>query len=156
MKPIPVYADTSVFGGVFDDEFMLASRIFFQQVRANRFLLKLSALVRYELEPAPAHIREYFLNMTETCDIFEIPDEAILLRDYYLKSGIVGQSSVADALHVAHATILRCQLIVSWNFKHIVHFRKIPLYNKINREAGYAEIDICTPQEAIRHEEEKI
>ena len=38
----------------------------------------------------------------------------------------------ADALHVAQATVASCRVIVSWNFKHIVHFAKIPLYNAVN------------------------
>ena len=33
---------------------------------------------------------------------------------------------------VALATVSKCSLIVSWNFKHIVHFEKIPLYNAVN------------------------
>lgn len=52
------------------------------------------------------------------------------------------------------ATVLDCWTIVSWNFKHIVHARKIPLYNGVNRAQGYKEIAIHTPQEVIEYEEE--
>lgn len=47
MPPIRVYADTSVFGGVFDSEFQSASRTFFDQVRGGRFQHVTSALVQY-------------------------------------------------------------------------------------------------------------
>jgi hypothetical protein len=47
-------------------------------------------------------------------------------------------------------------MIVSWNFRHIVHYEKIPLYNAINVREGYFPIGIYTPQEVIEYEEEKI
>ncbi len=47
-----------------------------------------------------------------------------------------------------------CHAIVSWNFRHIVHFQKIPLYNAINLANGYGSIAIHTPQEVILYEEE--
>ena len=43
-------------------------------------------------------------------------------------------------------------LIVSWNFKHIVHCEKIPLYNAVNALRGYTSIGICSPLEVIRYE----
>jgi hypothetical protein len=49
-----------------------------------------------------------------------------------------------------------CSLIVSWNFKHIVHFEKIPLYNAINTVNGFQNIAIFSPQEVIKYEEKKI
>jgi hypothetical protein len=67
----------------------------------------------------------------------DIQDEALVLRDSYLKSNIVSKKYSNDALHVALATTSRCSIIVSWNFKHIVHFEKIALYNAINISEGY-------------------
>ena len=61
-----------------------------------------------------------------------------------------------DALHVAVATVSGCSLIVSWNFKHIVHFQKIPLYNAINAIQGYPQIAIFSPLEVIRYEDEEV
>ena len=57
------------------------------------------------------------------------------------------------ALHVALATTNRCRLIVSWNFKHIVHFDKIPLYNGVNLINGYDTLSINTPSEVIDYED---
>ncbi|MCG3198990.1 MAG: hypothetical protein HUU16_04465 [Candidatus Omnitrophica bacterium] len=54
---------------------------------------------------------------------------------------------------MALATILACRVIVSWNFRHIVHFQKIPLYNAVNRLMGYSEIGIHTPLEVIADED---
>ena len=40
-------------------------------------------------------------------------------------------------MHVALATVANARMIVSWNFKHIVNFQKIPLYNAVNKLKGY-------------------
>jgi hypothetical protein len=86
--------------------------------------------------------------------IEEISAEAIQLRDAYLEAGIVGPASRDDAQHVALATVLNCWTIVSWNFRHIVHARKIPMYNGVNQIHGYTEIAIHTPSEVIDYEDE--
>ena len=153
MKPIRVYADTSVFGGVFDEEFASPSRAFFEQVRQGRFQLVLSSLVRDELGAAPSRVLALFENVTEMAGFSEIRPDAVDLQLAYLEAGIVGQPSIADALHVAMATVLECRIIVSWNFRHIVHFQKIPLYNAVNVTRGYAEIAIHAPTEVVGYED---
>ena len=55
-----IYADTSVFGGVFDQEFSEPSRQFFNEIDAGRFVLATSAVVEAEIEPAPEKIRAFF------------------------------------------------------------------------------------------------
>jgi len=52
-----------------------------------------------------------------------------------------------DGLHIAIATISNIDIIVSWNFKHIVHYDKIRLFNSVNIESGYKSIDIYSPME---------
>ncbi len=56
-----------------------------------------------------------------------------------------------DALHVALATVSQCLLIVSWNFRHLVHFQKIPWYNTVNVSNGYHAINIFSPLEVIHY-----
>jgi hypothetical protein len=87
--------------------------------------------------------------------LVEVSPEALQLQQAYLNAGIVGTKRQLDALHVAIATVSMCSIIVSWNFKHIVHFEKIPLYNAINRVNGYHEIAIHTPQEVIVYDEKE-
>ena len=68
-------------------------------------------------------------------------------------AGIVKPKWAADAQHVAAASVNRCRVIVSWNFKHIVHFDKIPLSNGVNLINGYDTLSINTPAEVISYEE---
>jgi len=151
-KILKVYADTSVFGGVFDDDFDKASKTFFRQVREGRFQLVVSPIVQEEIESAPDNVRQFFDEIAELTEITEISEEALQLRKAYTDSGIVTPKSAADAFHVALATVSGCKIIVSWNFRHIVHFQKIPLYQAVNKLKGYDEISIHSPSEVIYEE----
>ncbi len=153
-EPIRVYADTSVFGGVFDDEFSTPSRTFFEQVRQGRFELVVSALVRDELEDAPKTVRDYADAILTNAVEVHVVDDAVGLCDAYIAEQVVTGKSLHDAFHVALATVNDCSVVVSWNFRHIVHFDKILLYNKVNERNGYRPIAIYSPNEVIWYEDE--
>jgi hypothetical protein len=72
-----------------------------------------------------------------------------------LGAKIVTSKWAEDAMHVALATVARCDLIVSWNFEHIVHFQRIPRYNAVNAHQGYAAIAIHSTLEVVPDEDEK-
>jgi len=139
-KTIRVYADTSVFGGVFDEEFASASKTFFDAVRGDRFLLVTSELVRQEIQAAPKNVQELFQEILRVADIAEVTGEVLRLQKAYTNAGILTVRYSTDAMHVALATVSQASLIVSWNFKHIVNFQKIPMYNAVNTLLGYSGV----------------
>jgi len=155
-KQIRVYADTSVFGGIFDEEFDRASKRFFQEVLSNKFVLVTSELVRQEISAGPERVQQYFEEMLAYCEIAEIERQALELQRAYLKEEILSERYATDALHVALATVANVKMIVSWNFKHIVNFKKIPLYNAVNKLNGFDDIEIYSPLEVIENENEEI
>lgn len=152
-EAIRVYADTSVFGGVFDTEFERYSRPFFEQVRLGRFVLMTSALVEDELAGAPPQVSQFFTDLIGLMEWVEVTPEAESLQRAYLEAGVVSERSAEDALHVALATTGRCDVLVSWNFKHIVHRDRGPRYNAVNLLRGYPAVEIRPPAEVIRYEE---
>lgn len=156
MKPHPirVYADTSIFGGVFDEEFEKPSRIFFSQVNSGKFKLVTSIVVLREIEAAPENVRRFFRKMTANVEVSGITEEAIRLQREYIRAGILPAKWSDDALHVALATVSGCGVIASWNFKHIVNFRKIALYNGVNGKYGFSTVSIHSPLEMIEDNEE--
>jgi len=95
-----VYADTSVFGGAFDEEFAEDSQKFFEEVRAGKFELVMSALVEEEVKAAPKRVWNLFNDLSSVAKIFGIGQEVLVLRDAYLSAGIVTQKSMDDATHV--------------------------------------------------------
>lgn len=52
------------------------------------------------------------------------------------------------------ATVAGADIVVSWNFKHIVHFEKIAGYNAVNLLNGYKSIAIFSPREVVSHDQE--
>ena len=153
MKKLRLYADTSFFGGCFDEEFADVSLKLFDEIKKGGFILVLSATILREIKRAPENVRNLFADLNE--EIIEImpeSDEIDNLRDAYLKAGVVGPSSSADAEHIAAATVAEVDLIVSWNFKHIVHFDKIKQYHAVNLLEGYHPIPIHTPKEVANVE----
>ena len=155
-RAIRVYADTSVFGGVFDAEFKKGSQRFFDLVRAGRFQLVISALVEDELDNAPGNVKDFYAEMAEYAELILLSPEAYALQEAYIKANILTDKCEEDALHVALASVSDCAIIVSWNFKHIVNFQKIPLYNAVNMALGYKTIAIHSPMEVTIDDQEKI
>lgn len=151
-KEIRLYADTSVYGGVFDDEFSETSLLFFKQIRIGRFKLVSSDVVSQELQEAPLKVRALFQEYLSDIEIVEITTEALELQHAYIAEGIVPQKAYGDALHVALSTTAGCDGIISWNFKHIVNFQKIPLYNAVNVLHGFNTIFIHSPLEVVNYE----
>ena len=58
-----------------------------------------------------------------------------------------------DAQHIAIASVFKVDLVVSWNFKHIVNYKKIRLYNSVNLKNGYPLIEIRSPREVVDEKE---
>lgn len=83
----------------------------------------------------------------------ELDQDAKELGEQYIKEGILTEKSVNDAYHIAVVTVNRIDILVSWNFKHIVNFDKIEAFNSINLKMGYPEIDIRSPKELIDYED---
>ena len=146
-----IYADTSVYGGTFDAEFERNSKAFFEQVASGRFHLLISPIVRDEVLKAPPAVRSLIEDIGTYADFVPISESALRLQQAYLTAGIVGPKWEADALHVAVVTVENCWAIVSWNFRHIVHFDKIALYNEVNTANGYSGIGIYSPSEVISY-----
>ncbi len=155
MRPMLLYVDTSVFGGVFDAEFMHYSKLFFAMAGSGVFRLVVSNEVVDELASAPPIICQFFNSLRPGLTILEISAEMRRLGGYYLRDGVVGQKSHSDAVHVACATLHVCDGLVSWNYKHITHPRKALLFNLVNTANGYKQLFIDSPKEVIDFENKR-
>ena len=132
--------------------FAAPSKEFFNEVVAGRHNLVISVTIQDEMVHAPEEVRRFYQGIVRQAEIFQPTPAAEALRDAYLAAGILTQKSLEDATHVALATVLGCQAIVSWNFKHIVNFQKIPKYNAVNELNDYNRIDIFSPPEVIDYD----
>ncbi len=149
-RPLRVYADTSVFGGCFDDEFKAESVRFFDEARQGQFVVVVSNVTLDELELAPDPVRSVLAALPpEQVEVVSTSPESDGLRSAYLEAAVVGPASSNDAAHIAVATVSGVDLVVSWNFKHIVHFEKIGGYEGVNSLRGYRSPRIYSPREVI-------
>jgi len=149
MRP-RIYIDTSVFGGCYDVEFEQASCALFERIKNKDFDVYFSEVNETELVNAPQHIRDLVNLIPKDCYNFvKITDEVEELMQKYIENKALGKASENDAYHIAIATINRIDCLISWNFKHIVNFDKIKLFNSVNLAMGYSVIDIRSPLEFL-------
>jgi hypothetical protein len=82
-----------------------------------------------------------------------VTDESLDLARAYIAEKVVGQTSFDDCVHIALATIHKVDILVSWNFKHIVNVYRIRGYNSVNLRLGYSTIEIRSPKDIIGYED---
>ena len=150
MKKFKVYIDTSVIGGCFDKIFQEWSNKLFNEFISGKKIAIISDTVLKELERAPKEVREKINEIPDTfINKYIITDEIRILTEKYMKQKIVSSKFRDDALHIATATVINVDILVSWNFKHIVNLSRIRQFNSINILEGYKELEIRTPQEVL-------
>ena len=150
-----IYIDTSVFGGYFDEEFAEHTIPLFDRLKGGEFILLFSTVTQDELENAPEKVKELVKSLkAESTEFLDTTNDTVDLATEYITEKVVGQTSYADCLHIALATINRADFLISWNFKHIVNVQRIRGYNSINIKNGYRQIEIRSPREFEKYEDD--
>jgi hypothetical protein len=122
--------------------------------RLGNFIPVLSDLTFQEISRAPEPVKQTLAELlTYGPEILPITDDALSLADLYLKRAILTPKYRDDGIHIALASLANVDVVVSWNFKHIVHYDKIRLFNAVNIEQGIKTIAIYSPREVTNYEE---
>ncbi|NAS88936.1 PIN domain protein [ANME-1 cluster archaeon AG-394-G21] len=154
MMRLRIYIDTSVIGGCLDKEFQNASRQLIDKFKQGEMIAVISELTTLELKDAPQEVRDIIREIPEeNIEYVELTEEAVNLARKYIVEGVIGEGKLVDAEHIAIATINRVDVLVSWNFRHIVNLSKIRGYNSVNLKYGYPLLEIRSPLEVITYEE---
>lgn len=149
MKP-RIYIDTSVIGGCFDDEFKEASLALFDEFEKGLKICVFSGMTVDELADAPKFVSDKLFNLTEKSkEYLIVTNEVKELALKYIEAKAVTEKWIGDATHIALATIYKIDVLVSWNFKHIVNLQRIKMFNAVNLINGYSTIEIRTPKEIL-------
>jgi hypothetical protein len=154
MKP-RVYIDTSVIGGCFDEEFSKWSKKLLEQILLGEVIALISDITIDEILDAPMNVQsilEQILN-SKNRELLTADSECRELADAYIVEGAVSEKFYEDALHIALATIHTATVLTSWNFKHIVNLSRIRQYNSVNIKKGYSFVEIRSPRDIIKEEE---
>ena len=151
-----VYIDTSVIGGCYDQEFEEWSNRLFEDFRSGKRIAVVSDITLDELMDAPDRVKEIFENIPDSSvEILTSDNESRELADKYILEKAVTEKYYEDALHIAIATIGQVNVLSSWNFKHIVNLDRIRLYNSVNLKNGYSLLEIRTPREILKFEDDE-
>jgi hypothetical protein len=107
-------------------------------------------------DASPADAAEIRRRIDETHHtVYPISEAMEALALTYIEAGVLPETREADAMHVAAATCLACDYLVSWNHRHMTRPMKRVQYEAVNRLHGYLKTPlICNPFEAcdeIRH-----
>jgi len=158
LKRLRIYLDTSVISHLDAPDALREqadTRKLWEDIRAGKYDVVVSDVVIDELEgcsePKLSYLRSMLGGITYM-DISRTP-EAKRLCDLYFEVGGLPPKSRLDALHIAIATVNSCNIILSWNFKHIVNYRAMTAVEVVNIKEGYAPLRILSPTMLLESED---
>ncbi len=136
-----VYVDTSVVGGAFNRRLVEQTQPFWDAFERGEFKIIISDVLKNEIDPAPQRARDFLASFPEQLieRVVSTP-ESDALAARYIAENVVGPTSLDDCKHIAMATIAGADVLVSWNFKHIVKHKTIIETDFVNAREGYKRI----------------
>jgi predicted nucleic acid-binding protein len=143
-----LYLDTSIFSAYYDkraSERMRMTRDFWRIL--DRYEKLCSELTVEELDRARSDLRQKLVELTKNFTILAITDQMRTLAKAYVKEGVVPSRYFSDALHIAAAVLGEADILVSWNFQHLVKRSTRLLVNYVNAKQGFRMIEILAPPE---------
>lgn len=127
----------------------------FEQIRLKQHVAVVSTLYLKEVASAPSPLLRYQLNGIPDIyglEILPFTPECEKLAEAYVNAKAFTELNRLDASHVATAAHHRCDVIVSWNFQHIVRAWTMKLVAEVHQKLGLSPIVICSPAEVIGHD----
>lgn len=115
----------------------------------DRFEFVISDIVTNEVRLGGTNAAQRRLEVISPLRVLEILPEVDVLTHRLLDTDAVPRNSVADAQHIAIATVHDVEYLVSWNHKHIVNEHKLKRINSVCRNAGFQPTTVCTPIELM-------
>jgi predicted nucleic acid-binding protein len=160
MKKLKIYLDTSVISYLDQNdtpEKMQDTHILWEQIKKGLFDVYLSTITIEEIGDCKDLTKRrkllYLLEEIKYTKLYT-SDETENIARAIIDSKILTMKSYDDCLHIACAIIAECDIILSWNFKHLVNIKTIKGVRAITEIEGYKPIDIYTPTILISREEE--
>jgi len=150
LRKLKVYLDTSVISHLEapdTPEKMQDTLLLWEDIKSGKFDVVVSSLTLQEIYRCPEPKQTELLNALKEINFIdaEESEEAKQLSDLYFRAGGLPPKSKDDALHIAIASVNDCDIIISWNFKHIVNLRAIEAVEKVNIVMRYKNLRILSP-----------
>ena len=151
MGKLKIYLDTSVISYLDQQdapERMIMTHEFWEDIKLGNYDVYISETVLKEIDNCTSRNKRNTLNnyLGEiSYEELKVTKEIEKLSSKYIDNTLISKKHIYDATHIAVATINECDIIVSWNFKHMVKDVTIQKVNRINKENNYKEIEISPP-----------
>ena len=153
MRKLSIYVETSVWSQAFAEDapdIRKATEQFFTEARTGIYELFVSDVVMGEINRAPEDLAQRLRGLVAELApvLLKVDEGSLLLSQEFLNSGAVPPSKVDDAKHVAVALANDLDVLVSWNYKHLVNVRRREIFHQIGMMNGYYKpLQIVTPPE---------
>jgi predicted nucleic acid-binding protein len=145
---ISLYIETSVIGAYLDNGEPLRRDLTIRWWEHELFEYRActSVLVERELDRMAEPYRTSCLNLVRPLEQLPVSEEVTILAEGYIERGIFHRKFIADAIHVAAASIHKMDYLVTWNFGHLANVRKQARLRMFNTSAGFFSPMIITPE----------
>ena len=153
MRLLRYYVETSVWNFLMEEhrpEHRAVTERFFEQLK-ELGTIGISDIVLQEIQRAPADRQEALRRAIAQYapELLRLDEEAEALADRYVEADLIPARYRNDALHLAVAVVHDFDVVVSWNFEHMVRLKTKLGVNGLNKMLGYREIEIVSPEEVI-------
>ena len=156
---IKIYLDTSVISCLQAPETperMADSLCLWEDLKSGIYDVYISNITIDEINDCPEPKRSFMLNELKSISLTVIEAETKVddLAQEFIQLGILKEKCIDDCKHIATALLVKCDIIVSWNFKHIVNDKTIEGVKIISKTKGFDSIKIYCPSILIGGKDE--
>ena len=160
MEKLKVYLDTSVISCLDapqTPERMIHTQLFWETAKRGEYELVVSSVTLDEMNACPEPKRSFIrVKLAEIPFLTRVEesDEAVRLANLYVEDGGLSPASRNDAIHLAIATVEKCDCVASWNLKHMVNVRAKNAVALVNKRENYEPLEVWLPASMIIDKEE--
>jgi predicted nucleic acid-binding protein len=159
MRKLKVYLDTSVVSYLYQvdaPEKMQNTLDLWKLFKNKVYEVYISDIVIREISGCNEEKLKILLDYLDQIDynIIETDEDTVELAGKFIDFGILKQKSFDDCQHIAAAILAGCDIITSWNFKHIVNVKTVRGVKVITTLEGYKDLLIYPPSVLIESEDD--
>jgi len=147
-RKLKLYLDTSVLNAYLDVKNPYRQEITKQfWSKLENYQVFVSELTIREINAAQnEELRHDLLELMKDFECLSVEGEEVrMLAEEYVLRGIIPVKYVTDAIHIAVATVNSLDILISWNYEHVVKLKTKRGVNAINALLGYNPIEIIDP-----------
>jgi len=150
MQKLKIYIDTSVIGNLDRDEeneIKTDTHILWNQIKDDLYGVVLSDVTIAEIDDCQEEKREILYDYLNEINytLVEVDEKTLEVASRFIDLGVLKEKSFDDCQHIAAAITSRCDVIVSWNFKHIVNHKTMMGVKAVTALEGFNDVLIYTP-----------